>query len=191
MSLPLISVVVPLFNEEENIQHLFDRCSKALDVWTNNYEIICVNDGSKDKTLALRHLQKDESVIANVVENTNQNTFETKIFDSVYKAVIVYLKVFLSYNILGKNFYCHIVNHRAKEYVYGMTYKIEIKSFWNDFKRGIENFYSWVYRNLLQYYAIEYTFRFNTRNFIVPNSLDFVLCGSLSKMLTINRLTNE
>lgn len=53
MSLPLISVVVPLFNEEENIQHLFDRCSKALDVWTNNYEIICVNDGSKDKTLLL------------------------------------------------------------------------------------------------------------------------------------------
>jgi len=53
MSLPLISVVVPLFNEEENIQHLFDRCSKALDVWTNNYEIICVNDGSKDNTLLL------------------------------------------------------------------------------------------------------------------------------------------
>jgi polyisoprenyl-phosphate glycosyltransferase len=53
MSLPLISVVVPLFNEEENIQQLFDRCSKALDVWTNNYEIICVNDGSKDKTLLL------------------------------------------------------------------------------------------------------------------------------------------
>lgn len=53
MSLPLISVVVPLFNEEENIQHLFDRCSKALEVWTNNYEIICVNDGSKDKTLLL------------------------------------------------------------------------------------------------------------------------------------------
>lgn len=53
MSLPLISVVVPLFNEEENIQHLFDRCSKALEVWTKNYEIICVNDGSKDKTLLL------------------------------------------------------------------------------------------------------------------------------------------
>jgi dolichol-phosphate mannosyltransferase len=53
MSLPLISVVVPLFNEEENIQHLFNRCSEALDVWTNNYEIICVNDGSKDNTLLL------------------------------------------------------------------------------------------------------------------------------------------
>ena len=53
MSQPLISVVVPLFNEEENIQQLFNRCSEALNVWTNNYEIICVNDGSKDKTLLL------------------------------------------------------------------------------------------------------------------------------------------
>ncbi len=53
MSLPLISVVVPLFNEEENIQQLFNRCSEALNVWTNNYEIICVNDGSKDNTLLL------------------------------------------------------------------------------------------------------------------------------------------
>lgn len=53
MSQPLISVVVPLFNEEENIQQLFDRCSEALNQWTENYEIICVNDGSKDKTLFL------------------------------------------------------------------------------------------------------------------------------------------
>ena len=46
----LITLVIPLFNEEENIQKLFERCSSAFSVWTESYEVICVNDGSIDKT---------------------------------------------------------------------------------------------------------------------------------------------
>lgn len=48
-----LSIVVPLYNEEENVGLLFDRVTKALAAWTRDYEVICVNDGSKDSTLAL------------------------------------------------------------------------------------------------------------------------------------------
>lgn len=46
-----LSVVIPLFNEEVNVSKLFERCQSALSSWIEDYEIICVNDGSKDNTL--------------------------------------------------------------------------------------------------------------------------------------------
>jgi glycosyltransferase involved in cell wall biosynthesis len=46
-----ISVVIPLYNEEENIDILFKRVISALESLKLTYEIICINDGSKDKTL--------------------------------------------------------------------------------------------------------------------------------------------
>ncbi|NES22664.1 MAG: glycosyltransferase family 2 protein [Symploca sp. SIO3E6] len=46
-----ISVVVPLYNEEPNIDYLFERLSLVLERMNIGYEIICVNDGSQDNTL--------------------------------------------------------------------------------------------------------------------------------------------
>lgn len=46
-----LSVVVPLYNEELNIDYLFERLVSVLDRLKMNYEIVCVNDGSKDNTI--------------------------------------------------------------------------------------------------------------------------------------------
>ena len=46
-----ISVVVPLYNEEPNIDYLFERLLLVLDGMNISYEIVCVNDGSLDNTL--------------------------------------------------------------------------------------------------------------------------------------------
>lgn len=46
-----ISVVVPLYNEEENIAALFRRLLAVLEALNTSYEIVCVNDGSRDNTL--------------------------------------------------------------------------------------------------------------------------------------------
>jgi glycosyltransferase involved in cell wall biosynthesis len=46
-----ISVVVPLYNEEENLDYLFSRILVVLERLETTYEIVCVNDGSRDKTL--------------------------------------------------------------------------------------------------------------------------------------------
>jgi len=48
---PVLSIVVPLYNEEKNIDYLFQRLESVLDKVGLTYEIICVNDGSRDRTL--------------------------------------------------------------------------------------------------------------------------------------------
>ncbi len=46
-----LSIVVPLYNEEPNIDYLFERVESVLKRLNTSYEIVCVNDGSRDNTL--------------------------------------------------------------------------------------------------------------------------------------------
>lgn len=48
-----ISVIVPMFNEEENATKTLERLSDALDSTDRNWEIIVVDDGSTDSTRSL------------------------------------------------------------------------------------------------------------------------------------------
>lgn len=50
--MPTLSIVVPMYNEEEALDGFFSRVQRALQTVTPSYEIICVNDGSRDLTLA-------------------------------------------------------------------------------------------------------------------------------------------
>ena len=50
---PVISVIVPIFNEEEVIPELYRRMVAVLDVIGQPWELICVNDGSRDESLSL------------------------------------------------------------------------------------------------------------------------------------------
>jgi polyisoprenyl-phosphate glycosyltransferase len=51
-----ISVVVPVFNEEGNLYMLHERLLNTITSISNSYEIIFINDGSKDNSL---HLLKE------------------------------------------------------------------------------------------------------------------------------------
>ena len=53
MTTPALSIVVPLFNEEAVIEEMCERLTRVLDSASFDYEIVMVNDGSKDNTLAL------------------------------------------------------------------------------------------------------------------------------------------
>lgn len=46
-----ISCVVPVYNEAENVQAFFPKLHESLRKLTNRYEIIVVDDGSKDSTV--------------------------------------------------------------------------------------------------------------------------------------------
>lgn len=48
---PVISIVVPMYNEETNVESFYKRLKNVLDQLGEAYEIICVNDGSTDGTL--------------------------------------------------------------------------------------------------------------------------------------------
>lgn len=47
-----ISVVIPVFNEEENIVHLYEELKKVLETHFTDFEVIFSNDGSRDQTFA-------------------------------------------------------------------------------------------------------------------------------------------
>jgi undecaprenyl-phosphate 4-deoxy-4-formamido-L-arabinose transferase len=50
---PALSVVIPVYNEEATLPALFERLYPALDALDRSYEVIFVNDGSRDRSAAL------------------------------------------------------------------------------------------------------------------------------------------
>lgn len=47
---PYLSVVIPVYNEQETLEELYRRLTTALDKIGKTYEIILTNDGSKDRS---------------------------------------------------------------------------------------------------------------------------------------------
>ena len=50
---PVLSVVIPVYNEEAVLSELFARLYPALDALNTAYEVIFINDGSRDRSAAL------------------------------------------------------------------------------------------------------------------------------------------
>lgn len=63
-SKPLISIVAPFFNEEAVIDRFFEAVTSALAALDTDWEIVCIDDGSKDATLQrlLDHARKDRRI---------------------------------------------------------------------------------------------------------------------------------
>ena len=53
-----LSIVTPIYNEEENVELLLQELHAALDPTGLDYEVICVDDGSSDKSFALLELHR-------------------------------------------------------------------------------------------------------------------------------------
>ncbi len=64
MNRPKISVVVPAYNEELNMAPLYERLIPTLNKISEAYEIVVVDDGSRDKTVeeVLKLRERDERV---------------------------------------------------------------------------------------------------------------------------------
>lgn len=50
---PDVTVVIPVYNEQDGLQALFDRLYPALDALARPYEVVFVDDGSRDRSVAL------------------------------------------------------------------------------------------------------------------------------------------
>lgn len=65
MNRPYLSVVIPVYNEQENLPALFGRLMTTLDKHGKPFEILFTNDGSRDSSLALLkdfHQQRPKQV---------------------------------------------------------------------------------------------------------------------------------
>lgn len=61
----LVSIIVPCFNEEEALPIFYEEFTKVAKGFKQDYELILVNDGSKDKTLKVMETlsKKDSHVV--------------------------------------------------------------------------------------------------------------------------------
>jgi len=67
-----LSVVVPVYNEEQNLDYLFERLTSVLNRLNMTYEIVCVNDGSRDNTIErlIEHHQQNPAIkVVNLSRN--------------------------------------------------------------------------------------------------------------------------
>lgn len=90
----MISVVIPIFNEEESVLLLHSELKRALCPIDQPYEIIFVDDGSRDRTLSLLEdiQQRDEQVVVvSLRRNFGQTAALSAGFDQARGDVIVTL----------------------------------------------------------------------------------------------------
>jgi len=48
-----LSIVIPMFNEAENVKTTLSRVEESLSTFKGSFEIVAVNDGSTDNTLEI------------------------------------------------------------------------------------------------------------------------------------------
>jgi len=82
---PDLSVVFPVFNEEENVPILLDEIAAALrgQPWT--YEMVAVDDGSRDRSLEILHQSKTKYPNLRVL-TFEKNSGQTAALDAAWRA---------------------------------------------------------------------------------------------------------
>ena len=87
-----LSIVIPVYNEEENILMLYDEIEKVFAQTDQVYEVIFIDDGSIDKSLQiLKELQKnkDPVVVVALRKNFGQTAAMSAGFDLARGDVII------------------------------------------------------------------------------------------------------
>lgn len=87
-----LSLVVPIYNEEENIPLLYAEIKEVLDSTDYQYELICVDDGSSDRSVAvLEQLssEDDRVVVIELRRNFGQTAAMSAGFDHARGDIII------------------------------------------------------------------------------------------------------
>jgi len=96
-----LSIVIPMFNEAENVESTLKRVEEALPPFKGTYEIIAVNDGSLDDTLDIlnRLSKKDRNLkIVSYPNNIGRGMALRKGFSEASGEIIVSIDADLSYD---------------------------------------------------------------------------------------------
>lgn len=85
MSQPDLSVVFPVYNEEENIPILLREIQSAVEGKGWSYEIVAVDDGSTDRSLEVLRAQREQYPMLRVL-NFAKNSGQTAALDAAWRA---------------------------------------------------------------------------------------------------------
>ncbi len=94
-SSPELSVIIPVYNEEAGLAALFARLYPALDALGTSYEVIFINDGSRDKSAALLaqqfHVRPDTTRVILLNGNYGQHIAILAGFEQARSDIVVTL----------------------------------------------------------------------------------------------------
>ncbi len=82
---PDLSVVFPVYNEEENVPILLDEIARALDGKGWSYEIIAIDDGSRDRSLEVLRGLKAKYPMLRII-TFEKNSGQTAALDAGWRA---------------------------------------------------------------------------------------------------------
>ena len=87
-----LSIVLPIYNEAESIPHLLEELTPALETTGRAFEIICVDDGSRDgsfEELKKRHAQDKRVRVVRFRRNFGQTAAFAAGFDRAQGEIVV------------------------------------------------------------------------------------------------------
>ncbi len=94
MTRPEVSIVVPVFNEQESLAELLDRLTRVARGLGAPYELVLVNDGSRDRSLAIltEAAERDPHVVVvDLNRNYGQHAAVFAGFDAARGEIVVTL----------------------------------------------------------------------------------------------------
>ena len=75
-----LSVVIPVHNESSLIKELVKRVKKNIEFITEDFEIILVDDGSKDQTWELIEFESNTSILLSLEQSLSSRNFLMNFF---------------------------------------------------------------------------------------------------------------
>lgn len=96
-----LSIIIPMFNEAENVEPTLGQVEEALASFQDNYEIIAVNDGSLDNTLEILEkvaLQNKKVRVASYQKNFGRGMALRTGFKASKGEIVVSIDADLSYD---------------------------------------------------------------------------------------------
>jgi len=96
-----LSIIAPMFNEEDNVELLLSTIKDTMRLFSGNWEILFINDGSEDNTFEIaKKLEKQYETLSVISYKTNRGRGYAlrKGFDNANGRYIVSIDSDLSYH---------------------------------------------------------------------------------------------
>ena len=100
-----VSIVIPVYEEEESLPHLYKSIKDVMDRLGRNYEIVFVDDGSKDGTFkVLESFQKKDPavVVVSFRRNFGQTAAMAAGFEYAQNDIIITMDADLQNDQIGR-----------------------------------------------------------------------------------------